>query len=61
MSCEHKRIKSVNCRYFCIDCGDEIPEAFVFGNKQPEKDAEEPKTGKSTGRKRNAKNAEKQP
>ena len=33
MKCDHKRIKSVNCHYFCIDCGEELPEAAVFAHK----------------------------
>lgn len=24
MTCEHKRIKCVNCQFFCIDCGAKI-------------------------------------
>lgn len=35
MACEHKRLKSVNCVLYCMDCGvkiDERPEP-----KKPEK------------------------
>lgn len=24
MGCEHKRVKSVNCKFYCIDCGVEL-------------------------------------
>ena len=26
--CEHKRLKSVNCELFCIDCGARLPADF---------------------------------
>ena len=26
--CDHKRIKSVNCVLFCIDCGAQLPPEF---------------------------------
>lgn len=29
MSCNHERIKSVNCKLFCIDCGAELPPVAV--------------------------------
>lgn len=24
MACEHKRIKCVNCEFFCLDCGAKV-------------------------------------
>ncbi|MBQ1791752.1 MAG: hypothetical protein II008_16365 [Oscillospiraceae bacterium] len=24
MTCEHKRIKCVNCEFFCLDCGAKV-------------------------------------
>ena len=58
MKCEHKRIKSVNCEYFCLDCGDKIPADFVLnGQKQPENPPADESKGKSTGKKRTAKKA----
>lgn len=29
MSCEHKRIKSVNCHIFCDICGEELPIDYL--------------------------------
>ena len=61
MICEHKRIKSVNCEYFCIDCGENIPAEFVPGlnvKKPAENQPADESKGKSTGRKRNVKKAE---
>lgn len=31
MTCEHKRIKSVNCRIFCDICGEELPIDYLIG------------------------------
>ena len=44
MACKHKRIKSVNCVLFCMDCGEQLPEDFLKPKKTAEKPAEEPKT-----------------
>lgn len=33
MSCEHKRIKCVNCEFICIDCGEKV----TAPQKEPEK------------------------
>lgn len=27
MGCEHKRVKSVNCVIFCMDCGEKLEKA----------------------------------
>lgn len=46
MSCEHKRIKSVNCVLICCDCGAVLPpETLTAGNDkaEAEKPAETPK------------------
>ena len=29
MVCEHKRIKSVNCEIFCMDCGEKLPIDYL--------------------------------
>ena len=29
MSCEHKRIKSVNCVIYCADCGEKLPVDYL--------------------------------
>lgn len=67
MVCKHKRIKSVNCMLFCIDCGERLPDDYLTAkkaaNSAPEaKPAEEPapaekpaKTAKNTGRKKGTK------
>lgn len=31
MTCEHKRIKSVNCVIMCADCGEELPIDYLVG------------------------------
>ena len=41
MACEHKRIKSVNCVLFCMDCGEQLPEGFLTAKKAAKK-ADEP-------------------
>ena len=28
MACEHKRIQSVNCVLYCLDCGAQLPPEF---------------------------------
>ena len=33
MVCKHKRIKSVNCELFCIDCGERLPDDFLTAKK----------------------------
>ena len=33
--CDHKNLKTVNCRLFCMDCGVELPIEFL--TKKPEK------------------------
>ena len=63
MKCLHKRVKSVNCMLFCMDCGESLPPDF-FRQKNAANDAakpaddetpvpaeDAPKTGKKTGRK----------
>lgn len=44
MSCEHKRIKSVNGVISCIDCGEILP--FEFIKKPAEKAVEKKPTRK---------------
>lgn len=31
MACTHDRIKSVNCRIFCVLCGAELPAEYLTG------------------------------
>ena len=35
MGCEHKRVKSVNCVLYCMDCGAKV-DAPKPGEKKPE-------------------------
>ena len=64
MKCLHKRVKSVNCMLFCMDCGEALPPDF-FRQKNGANDAakpaddetpvpaeDAPKTGKKPGRKK---------
>lgn len=44
MACEHKRIKSVNCEIFCMDCGEKLPIDYLVGKERiAQQKAEEPK------------------
>ena len=57
--CEHKRIKSVNGEKFCLDCGAKLPDDFTTAVKaeNPANNAPVEKSkGKSTTRKKTAKN-----
>lgn len=42
MACEHKRIKSVNCVIFCMDCGAKLDKAPVYKTERGEP-AEKPR------------------
>ena len=44
MACEHKRIKSVNCEIFCMDCGEKLPIDYLVAKPRiaDQKAAEEP-------------------
>ena len=55
MACEHKRIKSVNCEIFCMDCGAKLPIDYLVGKEllaqqkaEEPKPEEAPKTKKTT-------------
>lgn len=39
MACEHKRVKSVNCVIFCMDCGAMLPAQCATGGQQEKKSA----------------------
>ena len=58
MKCEHKRIKSVNCELFCMDCGEALPKDFLTSKKGTKNPAQGAKAGKSTTEKKTAKKAE---
>lgn len=36
MGCEHKRVKSVNCVIFCMDCGAKLDKPLEPGEKKQE-------------------------
>lgn len=36
MSCKHEKIKSVNCKIFCLYCGEELPIDYIIGKKRIE-------------------------
>ena len=67
MVCKHKRIKSVNCELFCIDCGERLPDDYfrqkTAANSAPEAEPEQKpaaedkpaETTKKPGRKKVAK------
>ena len=56
MNCEHKRIKSVNCRIFCDVCGEELPIDYLVGKdrikEQKAADEAEEAPAKKPGRKK---------
>lgn len=59
MKCEHKRIYSRNCEYYCLDCGEKLDAAAIIAansKNQPDNTGDESGAGKTTRRKRNAKN-----
>lgn len=60
MECKHKRLKSVNCEYFCLDCGEKIPAAFIpagNGKKQAGNPPADEGSDKSPAKKARAKKA----
>ena len=62
MKCEHKRIRSTNCEFFCLDCGEKLEQisiADVAGKNQTGKPADESGAGKSTAKKRTPRNGQK--
>ena len=36
MNCKHEKIKSVNCKIFCLYCGEELPIDYIIGKKKIE-------------------------
>lgn len=34
MSCEHKRLKSINCVISCVDCGEILPIDYLVGRER---------------------------
>ncbi len=57
MDCTHERIKSVNCRIFCVLCGAELPAEYMTRKTytgEQEQPAKEQETPKKTTRKRKA-------
>lgn len=59
MSCEHKRIKSVNCVIYCAECGEKLPVDYLVGKSRIEEqkaaetpvEAQEKPTKKTTRKK----------
>lgn len=60
MGCEHKRLMTVGFNWFCVDCGEQLDPAALFGKQEQGKNppAEE-QTGKPTAKKTAAKKAAK--
>ena len=59
MGCKHERLRTVNDRLFCKDCGEELPLEYLTNGQKQGKDAtEEEGRTKTPGRKRAAKKAE---
>ena len=57
MKCEHKRIKSVNCELFCMDCGEALPKDFLTAKKGTKKPGLGANADKTTPEKKTAKTA----
>ena len=59
MGCKHEHLRTVGFNWFCVDCGEQLDPAALFGKQEQGKNppAEE-KTGKSPAKKRTAKKAE---
>ena len=60
MECKHERIKSVNCKLFCMDCGAEMPTEALLNpqaGKNPTTEAK-PAEPTKTPVKRNSKRKE---
>lgn len=59
MACEHKRIMSVNCEIFCMDCHEKLPIDYMVAKEriaeQKEEPAEEPKEAPKEIKKRTTK------
>ena len=54
MSCEHKRIMSVNCVISCADCGEILPIDYLVGKSRiaDQKAAETPVEGQESAPKK---------
>lgn len=50
MTCNHERIKSVNCVLYCDICGEKLPADYLTGKHktEPAKAAETPENGVKT-------------
>ena len=51
MACEHKRIMSVNCEIFCMDCHEKLPIDYMVAKEriaEQEEPKEAPKTKRTT-------------
>lgn len=57
MSCEHKRIMSVNCVLHCLDCGETLPEGFQTAKKPVKNAPQEDDAVNTKPKKRAAKKA----
>ena len=58
MGCKHERLMTVGFKWFCVDCGEELNPAVLFGKKeQGQNPPAEEQTGKPTAKKTAAKKA----
>lgn len=46
--CDHKHLKTVNNRLFCLTCGTELPLEFLTGKKQKDAPKKRPAKKKDT-------------
>ena len=48
--CEHKNLKTVGDRLFCLDCGVELPLEFLYKKDTPKKTTKGKKKNEGVGR-----------
>lgn len=51
MDCEHKKLKAVGDRLFCLECGKELPIEFLAGIAEKQDKPEEKKPRKRAAKK----------
>lgn len=52
MICEHKKIKSVNCVLYCVECGSKLPDGWLNKDTTNKENAQETPSKASERKKR---------
>ena len=63
MGCKHEHLRTVGFNWFCVDCGEQLDPAVLFGKQEqgknpPEEEKTDKPAPKATTRKKTAKKAE---